>query len=193
MPPPKPPSRDRDDRQTIKPPSRVLEQIASSRPERGDATPIESPPSKLNPDRPAESRAQVQDLDILREEIKGWVHVDEIQHEEIRKTVETLGAAVIKLDDRGRESEKNQANLMLETRAQSASLNAQSLSLNALVEESNMSKEKKQALEIAQAQSVIRTQEHAVISRRDLKYYLVRGVVGIAIGAITLLIEHAFK
>lgn len=195
MPPPKPPSRDRDDRQTIKPPTRVLEQIASHKPERGDATPIESPPSKLNPDRPVDSRVVVGDLDILRGELKGWVHVDELQHEEIRKTVEQLGVAVVKIADGQREGDKNQSKVMVE-------LGQQSLSLKALVDESTMSREKKQTLELQQSQlelarkqAEMRTQEHATIARRDLKYYVVRSIIGVLIAgatsAITLLVEHA--
>lgn len=179
MPPPKDPPRDRDDRKTIQPPARVLEQIATRKPARGDETPIESPPSKLNPDRPAESRVQVKDLDDLRLELKEWVLVDERQHEDIRKTVEKLG-------DKLNESDKNQGKLMVETAKQS-------LSLNALVDESSMTRAKKDALEIAKAQAEIRTQEHATISRRDLKYYVIRGVIGIAIGAGTLAIEHLLK
>lgn len=184
-------TRDRDDRKTIVPPAKVRAQTAPPlRDGGGDFegnTPVDSAPE--------ESRAKVGDVHQAKAEIMAKVETyfekDELQHQEIRTEVAGLRAEL-------GETNKGLADQRVDSARQFGELRVegvkQNLSLDALVRESNISDERKRALELAKDEVEIRDRADRRLKNRDIWYSIGKkiavGLLGLALVVATHYVEQ---
>lgn len=204
MPGPKDPPRDRDSRETKQPPPNVLAQIRRGRVEREDPTPIGSIPSPFDPERPVESRAQVGDIDKLRKDLGSWVSEDKQQHDAITGQVSILAKKMESVEGKIAIVESTVAPLPVALEKQNTvlarqdgALATQSVQLATLIKTADLSAEDKREYDKAMREASLDDQADTRKRKRELGFYVIRGVLGIAIAvatsALTLLIEHALK
>lgn len=183
---PKDPPKDRDQRNTILPPAKVREQIASRNPPRDDLTPVGAPASELAPDRPVNSRATVGDLDNLRAEVKDWVDADQRQHDDIKEEITRLRDGQDKTNDSIAETAKSISTLNLET-------SKQSLNLEALVKKADLDEKTAAALELEKKKLDLRAGADSKRQAKGFWWWAARGALGVAFAAATAAITHLIE
>jgi hypothetical protein len=161
------------------PPVGVAAQLARPEVVREDPTPIGA--------HPEAARAKVADLHAAEARITArvheWVTKDEKQHDEIKGEVHEL-----------RSEFRNELTKTNDTLIGVAKETAkQSVSLATLVDEANLSRAKKVALELAREKAGIDITAHKAKKRVSFRWYVIRGLVGVVIAGVTLLVEQLFK
>ncbi len=148
-----------------------------------EATPVGSPPE--------DSRAKVTDIHSMKAELAS--RIDAHAADDLRQLSEIKNEIV--------EVKRDLRDLRTDNRGQNATLSdlrvetaKQSISLDALVEEANLSREKKAKIETAKLAAEIDDKAHAKKTKRGFWWWIARGGAGLLFTAattgLTLLAEH---
>lgn len=168
------------------PPAGVAAQLARPVEVDPETTPIGAPPTERRARASDVEAAQAQILEVQRAaaaRVEVWVAEDNRQHAEIRQTITELKGDVGQVRATQNTMNGHLSDLRVET-------GKQSVSIDALVEDSTMSKQKRTMLEIAKQDIDLKDRADRKIKGRELWVTIAKWGGGLLVAGLTVLVTH---